>query len=125
MEAVWVTSVLARSRVGSEKAVILRILAPIFTGQLDETGQFSLETIVPDLNGTATRPLARVDGVKPGDTMVVTNLDNGERGCGYVSQGGTVRTGLPADTRNPRESDGIRGQAGQPGQHARDGRNAP
>ncbi|MEE2789863.1 MAG: hypothetical protein VX589_21155 [Myxococcota bacterium] len=91
-----------RSRQGGvREAVILRIMAPVFTGTLQEDGSgLLLETIVPDLNATKILPLGKVADAKPGDTMVVTNIDNGERGCGYISKDGTVRTGIAADIAN-------------------------
>ena len=98
----------ARSKQGGvREAVTLRVLAPIFTGELDDDGTLLLETIVPDLNTDRTLKIARVPGAKVGDTMVVTNLDNGERGCGYISEEGTVRTGIPADIANPANLTGF------------------
>lgn len=87
-----------RSRQGGvREAVMLRLLAPLYVGTLDEDGEMRVETIVPDLNDDATYALADVDGVEPGDTMVVENLANGERGCGYVSPEGTVRAAVESD----------------------------
>jgi len=82
---------------GVREAVHLRVMGPLYVGTLDETGALALETIVPDLNDDATRPLGTYAGVKPGDTMVVENLVNGERGCGYISVDGTVRAGVASD----------------------------
>lgn len=81
---------------GVREAVILRILGPLYVGTLND-GTLKVETIVPDLNDDATVHLADVQGVLPGDTMVVENLVNGERGCGYINAAGTVRTALESD----------------------------
>ena len=87
---------------GVPEAFILRSMGPLFTGTLDPaTGTTLLEQIAPDLNNAATLPIAEVQGVKPGDTMIVENLTNGEVGCGYVSPQGTVRAGVASDTGDP------------------------
>lgn len=83
---------------GVREAVQLRLMTPLYTGTLDRaTGVLELATIVPDLTSTARLVLGRVEGVKPGDTMVVDNLINGKRGCGYVDAEGRVRTSVESD----------------------------
>ncbi|MEZ4444602.1 MAG: hypothetical protein R3B72_36345 [Polyangiaceae bacterium] len=77
---------------GVYQAFILRVMGPLFVGTTDpDTGEMLLETIVCDLNDDQTIPIGSLSGVSPWDTMVVENLDNGERRCGYVSPEGTVR----------------------------------
>lgn len=86
---------------GVREAVILRMMGPLFLGNLGPDGVLELNTVIPDVNDDARRLLARVEGVKPGDTMVVENLANDERGCGYVTAEGTVRAGVPSDLNDP------------------------
>ena len=54
-------------------------MGPLFTTTVDENGVGLVQTTIPDLNDDQTRPIGTVEGLKPWDTMVVTNLDNGER----------------------------------------------
>lgn len=82
---------------GVREAVILRAMGPLYVGTLGEDGQFLIETIVPDLNKTRTLPIGAYEGVKAGDTFVVENLENGERGCGYITAQGTVRASVASD----------------------------
>ncbi len=83
---------------GVREAFILRVLGPLYVGTLDgETGELLVETVVADLNDDKVRPVARVSGLGPGDTMVVENLSNDERACGYILAQGTVRAGLASD----------------------------
>lgn len=83
---------------GVPEAFILRSMGPIFVGTADvATGEMLLETVVPDLNEATTVPIGMVSGIAPWDTLVVENLENGERGCGYVSQNGTVRASIASD----------------------------
>lgn len=83
---------------GVYQAFILRVMGPLFVGTIDPegNGDMLIETIVCDLNDDQTYPVASVSGVKPWDTMIVENLANGERRCGYVSPEGTVRAGAEA-----------------------------
>ena len=82
---------------GVPQAFMLRSMGPLYVGTLDESGSLALEIIVPDLASEADVPLTTVSGVKAWDTMVVENLDNGVRRCGFVSEAGTVRVGVESD----------------------------
>lgn len=87
---------------GVPEAFILRGMGPIFTGTLDSSmGLVHLLQIAPDLNNAREIPVADVSGVAPGDTMIVENLRNGERGCGYVTPEGAVRASVACDTNDP------------------------
>lgn len=92
-----------RSRQGGvAEAFILRVLGPLYTGTVDlASGDMTLETIIPDLNDTAERAFATVKGVSPWDSVVVENLVNGKRGCGFVSPEGTVRVSVESDVGDP------------------------
>ncbi len=91
----------ARSQQGGvREAMMLRSMGPLFLGQIEEGGLFQLNTVVPDERQAKRLPIASVPGVKVGDTMVVKNLHNGERGCGYISQDKSVRAGIAADIHN-------------------------
>ncbi len=83
---------------GVREAVILRVMGPLYVATVDAaTGTTAVETIVPSLNNTATRLLGHVEGVRPGDTMIVENLVNGRRGCGYVDAEGRARAAVDSD----------------------------
>ncbi len=71
-------------------------------GTIDpDSGDLLLETIVVELNGSHTFPLATVSGIDPWDTMVVENLRNGVRRCGFVSPEGTVRATSESNMGDP------------------------
>ena len=85
---------------GVYQSFILRVMGPIFHGEPDtENGGMKLHTLVVSANDDVTLPIGNVQDVNPWDTFVVENLDNGERGCGYVQPDGTVRAGVEADIR--------------------------
>lgn len=113
---------------GVPEAFILRPMAPLYVGTLgrpateaDNTREafvpdpagpmFYVETIVPDLNDRATRLLATLEGVQVGDTLVVVNEANDERGCGYVVAGGTVRASAPSNEGDRTRLELYRGDA--------------
>jgi hypothetical protein len=82
---------------GVYQAFILRVMGPLFVGTTDpETGDMLLENIVIDLNDDQTIAIGTLKGINPWDTMIVENLDNGERRCGYVDAEGNVRAGAEA-----------------------------
>jgi len=92
-----------RSRQGGiPEAFFLRVMGPLYTGTLDRrTGTLTMETIVPNLTRASERLLGTVEDVRVGDTVVVENLVNGERGCGYLaatsSIAGSMRTAVDSD----------------------------
>ena len=95
---------------GVLEAFILRGMGPLYTGTTDpDTGRMVLETIVPDLNDTAERSLATAEGVRAGDLLIVANLANGQRGCGYVDQAGNVRAAVESDVGDATELRFYRG----------------
>jgi hypothetical protein len=82
--------------------MIHRVMGPMFLGTIDpETGEMALETSLVEGRGDTTRPIARLTGVKPWDTMVVENLRNGIRRCGFVLPEGTVRANTESDIGDP------------------------
>ncbi len=83
---------------GAIESFVLRAMGPLYVGTLDPaTGSMPLSTIVVDLNDDARRAIGSVDGVRPGDTLVVENLTNGAHGCGIVDPQGRVRASLESD----------------------------
>jgi hypothetical protein len=83
---------------GAVEAFILRVLSPLYVGRIDPAnGRMPIQTIVIDLNDDVRRNLGSVEGVQPGDTMVVENLVNGVHGCGLVTPDGAVRASLESD----------------------------
>ena len=86
---------------GVREAVILRIMAPVFTGTLlEDDGGLKLETIVPDFELHKDTPLGDCAGRQKRRHGGRDQLDNEERGCGYVSEEGTMRTGVASDIAN-------------------------
>jgi hypothetical protein len=69
---------------GIPQAVIMRVMGPVFHATLAGDGTTTVGTYVTALNDDVDIPLATVDGLLPGDTMIVENLETGERGCGYL-----------------------------------------
>lgn len=89
---------------GVPQAVIMRIMGPLYTATLNDDGTTAVNSFITVLNRTADLPLATVDGLLPGDTMVVENLDNGEVGCAYLlpdeednGVSGRARVGVGSD----------------------------
>lgn len=90
---------------GVREAIVLRIMGPIYLGT-GTSEAFGIDTVVPIVNDDETLRLGTLKGVQAGDFLVVENLTNGERGCGWVRNvEGTlrVRAHLPSDT-----GDGVR-----------------
>lgn len=69
---------------GAVEGFILRAMAPLYVGTAPANGVMRVETIVPNMNKTGTYALADVSGIRAWDAVVVENLENDERGCGYV-----------------------------------------
>ncbi len=87
---------------GVVEAFILRAFAPIFTGNLNlDTHKLTFSTTVPNLNQEANYDLAVLSDVNVGDTLVIENLRNGEKGCGFVTGEGKFRAGVAADRNDP------------------------
>jgi dienelactone hydrolase len=100
---------------GVREAIHLRVMGPLFVGtQPTDSETMTLETIIPDVNSTKRVTLASISGVAAGDTLVVDNLRNGERGCGYIwDDNGTwrVRTSVESDRHDAIEIRFFRGNA--------------
>jgi hypothetical protein len=69
---------------GVKEAVIYRLMAPIYTAQL-QGESLEVSTIVPDLNQSQKLSLFKVDQVKIGDTIQAINLRNQETRCMQIS----------------------------------------
>jgi hypothetical protein len=92
------------------RAILLRTFGPVFVGTSDGAGATRVETIIPDINESpSTLHLNTVEGVEPGDTMVVANLATGEFGCGHVNAAGQVRAPVASDLNDPIEIRFYRG----------------
>lgn len=72
---------------GAYEGFILRSMGPLYVGTQQGDGSMLIETIIPNMARAGTLSLARIDDVREWDTLVVENLVNGERGCGYVQMG--------------------------------------
>ncbi|MCP4495841.1 MAG: hypothetical protein GY825_03565, partial [Phycisphaeraceae bacterium] len=85
------------------RAVIMRTFGPLYVGNIED-GSMTVRTVVPDINERPPEfPLGKVDGVEPGDTMVVRNLRSEEQECGHVDPDGRVRAPLASDLGDPIE----------------------
>lgn len=83
---------------GVREAVVLRMLAPLYLGTTDPmTEDMKIKTVVPNLNGWKSLRVGSAKNVKAGDTIIVDNLDNGERSCAVVSPQGTWCVGIASD----------------------------
>jgi hypothetical protein len=83
---------------GVREAVILRMLAPLYIGNVDsDTGIMKIDTLVNDLNDWKSLRVGSVKNAKAGDVVIVKNLDAGETACGYISPEGTFRVGIASD----------------------------
>jgi hypothetical protein len=97
---------------GVREAVILRVLGPLFLGNLDPaTETLALTAVIPDLNDDASLPLGAIQGVKVGDTLRVLNDKTGEIGCGYVDPTGRIRVAVASDQGDPLRLEHYRGPA--------------
>ena len=84
-------------------AILARAMGPFYLVTADEEGEGGmLEALLPDLTKQPKRVfLATLDKVKPGDTIVASNLKTGERRCGIVNEQGLGRAPLPSDIGDP------------------------
>ena len=117
------TDIGARSfQAGVMEGVILRLFSSVFTGEVID-GVLQLGVVLPNLNRMQCFPydsdrsgelktpsgnrkcdasedapaLASAENVKVGDTMMVLNLENGEKKCGLISENGRVQVQVPTD----------------------------
>ncbi len=82
---------------GVNEAVLLRILGPLLLVR-PQGGTPTLAWQVPDVNEDVVVPFAELpEGAQPGDRVDVRNLTNGETRWAILSDGMTMRTGIPAD----------------------------
>lgn len=87
-----------RSVQGTVKnAVILRVLAPIVLGTINDAGEAVIEQLVPDVNDDARRPVGSIPGARPWDTLLVSNETTGEHACAYLDAEGRGRAHVPSD----------------------------
>ena len=77
-----------------------------------EGGQLRLAFILNDRAKVAYREFAQVDGVQPGDRLVLRNLNNDETSVGRMSERGFFRMSVPSDALNPTERRTLIGLTG-------------
>jgi hypothetical protein len=84
-------------------AILARAMGPFYLITPNEEGEGStLEALLPDLTKGPKRVfLSSLDGIEPGDTIVVHNLKTEERRCGVVNAQGQGRAPLPSDIGDP------------------------
>ena len=100
------------------RAVHLRLLGPLYTGTRQADGTTQLHQVIPDLNEDAVElHFGTVEGVEPGDTMLVENLVNGERQCGLVDAEGRVRAPVESDAGDTVRISFYRGPVFRGGDH--------
>jgi hypothetical protein len=97
---------------GVKEGFILRAMGPLYVGTYDEEkGSLLLEAIVNDLNDDATLPIAELENVGPGDTVVALNLTTSESSCAYIAPEGVFRLGLASDLGDRHELRFYKGPA--------------
>jgi hypothetical protein len=70
---------------GVPQAVILRVMGPLFIGtQSADSDTMRIETIIPNGNSDSRLHLASASDMQAGDFVVLENLANESRGCGYI-----------------------------------------
>lgn len=69
---------------GVPQAVLLRVIGPLYLATMGDDGITRIHSQCTELNDQADIPIATVDGLLVGDTMVAENLANGEISCGYL-----------------------------------------
>ncbi len=75
---------------GVKEAVELRVMGPLYVGFPDSgSGEIAIRAVVPNLNDTgrvevARLTMAQVEGLEPGDSVLVENLTNGESDCALL-----------------------------------------
>jgi hypothetical protein len=62
----------------------MRVMGPLYLATMGDDGITRVHSQATELNDLADIPIATVDGLLVGDTMIVENLDNGEIACGYI-----------------------------------------
>lgn len=68
---------------GVSEGFILRGMGPLYLGEITDEG-LEVKTIVAEHNDQEDRILGYLSGAQQGDTIIVENMDNGERGCAYL-----------------------------------------
>ena len=84
---------------GIREAFILRMMAPMYLGTpIDgKPGQVNVSALVPDLAKDKRLKVGEMSGIDAGDTVTVTNVDNGKVGCGLVNPDGSFRVGVESN----------------------------
>lgn len=95
-----ITDISVRSLQGGvPEAFALRVMGPLYYGAVAEDGSLPLTSVVPTGNDAWRRQTVTIAGpVRTGDTIVLENLVNGERDCGYVAPDGGLRVAVESDT---------------------------
>jgi len=63
---------------GAVEAIFLRVMGPFMTGTPVTADETELKFLVPDVNRLGVLPFYRVNGIKEGDRIILTNLRSGE-----------------------------------------------
>ncbi len=81
---------------GVREAVILRVMGPVIMGETreDDTRVYAL---MPELNNDGRRDLGSLPTLNAFDTIVLENLENGEKLCAYVQADGSFRINVDGD----------------------------
>ncbi|NMB74693.1 MAG: hypothetical protein GYA21_06135 [Myxococcales bacterium] len=86
---------------GIPEMVILAMMGPLLVGAEDAAGKPALAFHVPDGHDEASVPVHSLEGVRPGDRLVLTNLRNGKRAESRADEGLRFRLALPCDKGDP------------------------
>jgi hypothetical protein len=96
---------------GVPEAVFMPLLGPIIAGSpaADDPAATELAFVLNDVNQQARVPFARTRSIRPGDRVVLTNLDNGREDAVAVPADGRLRLTVPADALSATEKHGLLG----------------
>ncbi len=100
---------------GVPQAYMLRSMGPLYLGFPHGEQGIRLATYFTEGNSERNREIAISDLAMPGDTLLIENLDNGERGCGFITEDRTVRAAAASDAGDRHILTIYRGPALVPG----------
>ena len=81
---------------GVREAVILRVMGPVILGEAREEDT-RIYALMPELNDDGRRELGVLPKLSRDDTIILENLDNGEKTCAYVQEDGSFRIHIDGD----------------------------
>jgi hypothetical protein len=84
------------------RAILARVFGPMYLATPTEDGKTLVQSMNPNITKAPPKVnITTIEGVSPGDTMTVTNLDSDERECGKIDANGLGRTPMASDIGDP------------------------